>query len=98
MSDHNNADEAAKFYAWVAEQRPEQWTWTDRYFPGQVLPAADDEDEPGAQRGTCDDWPCCGHEAGDCNGGLYDTDEQIKQSVYDRMDADDDDRWGPWDD
>ena len=93
-TDHDDADEAAKFDAWLDEQRAFR-TWI---ASGQVVPVADDEGEPDGQRGTCDDWPCCGHEAGDCNGGLYGTDEQIKQSVYDRLDADDDERWGPWDD
>lgn len=26
----------------------------------------------------CEDFPCCGHEMGDCNGQLYDSDESIK--------------------
>lgn len=26
----------------------------------------------------CEDFPCCGHEAGDCDGSLYGTDESIK--------------------
>jgi len=34
--------------------------------------------------GRCEDFPCCGHEAGDCNGLLYGSDEAIKQAVYDR--------------
>ena len=38
----------------------------------------------------CEDWPCCGHEMNDCNGQKYGSDESIKQSVYDRMDRDDD--------
>jgi hypothetical protein len=33
----------------------------------------------------CEDFPCCGHEAGDCNGQKYGSDEAIKQAVYDRM-------------
>lgn len=33
----------------------------------------------------CEDYPCCGHEAGDCNGSLYGSDEAIKASVYARM-------------
>ncbi|MCA1806263.1 MAG: hypothetical protein LC687_00060 [Actinobacteria bacterium] len=28
--------------------------------------------------GRCEDFPCCGHEAGDCNGLLYGSDEAIK--------------------
>jgi hypothetical protein len=38
---------------------------------------------------TCEDWPCCGHEAGDCEGQKYGSDEDIKQRVYDRMNEDD---------
>ena len=33
------------------------------------------------QGGTCEDYPCCGHEAGDCNGLLYGSDEAIKAEV-----------------
>lgn len=36
----------------------------------------------------CEDYPCCGHERGDCDGSLYGSDEAIKQAVYDRMDED----------
>lgn len=45
---------------------------------------------------TCEDFPCCGHEAGDCNGGLYGSDESIKQAEWDRMAREDND--GCWDD
>ena len=31
---------------------------------------------------TCIDYPCCGHERGDCNGGLYGSDESIKARIY----------------
>jgi hypothetical protein len=30
----------------------------------------------------CEDFPCCGHEAGDCDGSLYGSDEDIKASVH----------------
>lgn len=30
---------------------------------------------------TCEDYPCCGHEAGDCDGALYGSDEDIKARV-----------------
>lgn len=33
---------------------------------------------------ACEDYPCCGHERGDCEGNLYPSDEAIKQAVYDR--------------
>lgn len=50
---------------------------------------------------ACEDYPCCGHEAGDCEGQLYGSDEDIKQRVYDRMndenyDDDHDDYEGEW--
>lgn len=32
--------------------------------------------------GRCEDYPCCGHESGDCNGLLYGSDEAIKEYVY----------------
>ena len=31
--------------------------------------------------GRCEDYPCCGHEAGDCNGLRYGSDEKIKADV-----------------
>ena len=39
---------------------------------------------------TCEDYPCCGHEWGDCDGSKYGSDESIKQAVYDRMSHGDD--------
>lgn len=30
---------------------------------------------------SCEDYPACGHEFGDCDGGLYGTDESIKAEV-----------------
>lgn len=32
----------------------------------------------------CEDFPCCGHEDGDCDGSKYGSDADIKQAVYDR--------------
>lgn len=29
----------------------------------------------------CEDWPCCAHEAGDCDGSKYGTDQSIKAQV-----------------
>ena len=29
----------------------------------------------------CEDYPCCGHEMGDCFGQKYGTDEQIKANA-----------------
>ena len=39
---------------------------------------------------ACEDYPCCGHEAGDCEGGLYGSDESIKAMMYKRMQLEDD--------
>lgn len=36
----------------------------------------------------CEDFPCCGHEAGDCDGSKYGSDESIKQAVYAKMEDD----------
>lgn len=35
--------------------------------------------------GNCEDYPCCGHELGDCQGLKYGSDESIKEEVYRRM-------------
>lgn len=32
--------------------------------------------------GQCEDFPCCGHERGDCNGRLYGSDEAIKSDPH----------------
>ena len=34
------------------------------------------------QGGTCEDFPCCGHEFGDCNGLKYGSDESIKSDPH----------------
>jgi len=34
---------------------------------------------------NCEDFPCCGHEMGDCNGSLYDSDNLIKQDMWRMM-------------
>lgn len=38
--------------------------------------------EVAANGGRCEDYPCCGHELGDCNGLKYGSDESIKEQVY----------------
>ena len=43
----------------------------------------------------CEDFPCCGHERGDCFGSLYDSDENIKELVYTRY-ANDPDYYDEW--
>ncbi len=35
-----------------------------------------------ANGGRCEDYPCCGHEWGDCNGLLYGSDEAIKNDPH----------------
>ena len=37
----------------------------------------------------CEDFPCCGHEAGDCDGKKYGSDEQIKAEHHRRISRDD---------
>ena len=32
--------------------------------------------------GRCEDYPCCGHEAGDCNGRLYGSSELIRNDPH----------------
>jgi hypothetical protein len=49
-----------------------------------------------AQGGRCEDYPCCGHELGDCNGLLYGSDEAIKAEVYRRWDDPDIDPMDPY--
>ena len=39
---------------------------------------------------ACEDYPCCGHEMGDCEGLLYGSDESIKAMEYKRLKAIDD--------
>jgi len=38
----------------------------------------------------CEDFPCCGHELGDCDGSLYGSDEDIKARAIAEMDDHDD--------
>lgn len=33
----------------------------------------------------CEDYPCCGHELGDCDGSLYGSDADIIAREYERM-------------
>lgn len=47
---------------------------------------------------TCEDYPCCGHEFGDCFGQKYGSDEDIKARVYARWDDPDIDPMDPLDD
>lgn len=35
--------------------------------------------------GRCEDFPCCGHEAGDCNGLKYGSDASIIADAYRAM-------------
>lgn len=44
----------------------------------------------------CEDWPCCGHEYGDCDGLLYGSDESIKARVQARWDNPDIDPMDPY--
>lgn len=37
----------------------------------------------------CEDYPCCGHEQGDCEGLLYGSDELIINDAYRQMELED---------
>lgn len=39
---------------------------------------------------ACEDYPCCGHERGDCEGQLYGSDEAIKAAEVRRLEREDD--------
>lgn len=41
----------------------------------------------------CEDFPCCGHEANDCDGTLYGNDEAIKADVELHFDCDHEFGW-----
>lgn len=32
--------------------------------------------------GVCIDWPCCGHELGDCNGRKYGSESSMRDTYY----------------
>lgn len=39
---------------------------------------------------TCEDYPCCGHELGDCDGSKYGSDASIIAAEYRRLEREDD--------
>lgn len=41
----------------------------------------------------CEDFPCCGHEMGDCNGQRYGSDESIMAREYARLERLDRNGW-----
>jgi len=43
----------------------------------------------------CEDFPCCGHEAGDCNGQKYGSDASIIAAEYRRMAREDEYGFNP---
>lgn len=45
--------------------------------------------------GRCEDFPCCGHEWGDCNGLLYGSDAAIQEAVADHYGCDHAAGWYP---
>lgn len=38
----------------------------------------------------CEDYPCCGHELGDCNGEKYGSDADIRAQVLAELSRDED--------
>ena len=63
-------------------------TWHGLIPPYDVEPDDEPAEEEEQKPRYCEDFPCCGHEAGDCDGSKYGSDESIKQRVYDRMNDD----------
>lgn len=45
----------------------------------------------------CEDYPCCGHELGDCDGSLYGSDESIKASAARFAELEDQGIYQDWD-
>jgi len=45
----------------------------------------DEDEEEVPESDFCEDYPCCGHEWGDCRGQKYGSDESIKAAAYERM-------------
>ena len=65
----------------------EQQQQMDSELIGMLRPLTEDEFAsliPGGSR-YCEDFPCCGHEAGDCDGSKYGSDEDIKARALERM-------------
>jgi hypothetical protein len=52
--------------------------------PHEVMPEEEEEQEV-SNNGFCEDYPCCGHEWGDCFGQKYGSDESIKAAAVERM-------------
>lgn len=66
-----------------------------RMEAAQAEAEAAQADEEEWEPATCEDWPCCGHEAGDCRGLLYGSDDDIKARVQARWDDPDIDPMDP---
>jgi hypothetical protein len=62
------------------------------------MPEEEEEVDPFRARGYCEDFPCCGHEAGDCFGQKYGSDEDIKAAAYERMRMEDEGYFYPEED
>lgn len=66
--------------------------------PHELMPEEEEEVDPFRARGYCEDFPCCGHEAGDCFGQKYGSDEDIKAAAYERMRMEDEGYFYPEED
>lgn len=58
---------------------------SDCGFESEDIPLVQNHDCDTLTRGYCEDYPACGHEAGDCSGLKYGSDEKIKADVYRAM-------------
>ena len=45
----------------------------------------------------CEDFPCCGHDRGDCEGQLYGSDASIIEAEYRRMAREDEGYYSDYD-
>jgi hypothetical protein len=53
-------------------------------YVGKAYPKAKQTDLSEMVSAYCEDFPCCGHEMGDCNGELYGSNESIKKRAMAR--------------
>jgi hypothetical protein len=49
------------------------------------ISVVEEEEQEVSNNGFCEDYPCCGHEWGDCFGQKYGSDESIKAAAVERM-------------
>jgi len=73
VSSHDDVHEEAR-HDWLDNREPED------------VPTAQEVEDDQPTSGFCEDFPCCGHEANDCFGQKYGSDEEIKRRAIEEMD------------